>query len=106
MNDQRPCPRKKNTVPLAFAMRVIARALRALANKGLNVQGFRICRFTAWVCALRARRTLWICFQGASRAFRHFIQNLKKVSFFYSKRAPSSAKTEVLHENLKADLQL
>merc|ERR1711973_333838 len=31
-------------------------------------------------------------------SFRHFLKNLKKLYFFYSKRAPNPAKTEVLHE--------
>ena len=43
--------------------RVKARALRALANIGLNAQGFRICRFTAW--ASRASHALG---ERASRA--------------------------------------
>ena len=37
----------------------------------------------------------------ASRAVRHFQKNLKKVSFFYSKRASSPVKTEVLPKKKK-----
>ena len=46
----------------------------------------------------RARLDTFRGFGTGLRAFWHFLKNLKKWSFFYSKRAPSPAKTEVLHE--------
>ena len=42
----------------------------------------------------------------ACAVIRHFLKNLKKMPFFYSKRPPIPAKTEVLHENLKTVLPM
>ena len=49
----------------------------------------------------RALRALFIATDRALSIWwlvRHFLKNLKKLSSFYSKRAPSPEKTEVLHE--------
>ena len=55
-------------------------------HKGFGTERVRLGTFRGFGTGLRASRV------------SHFLKNLKKVSFFYSKRAPSLPKTDVLHE--------
>ena len=61
---------------------------RSRASRALHRYGSRASALSIW----------WLLPQ--------FLKNLKKLSFFYSKRASSPAKTEVLHEKLKIVLPM
>ena len=73
------------------------RARLGTKNRGFGTERARLGTFRGFGTE-RARLDTFRGFGTGLRAFRHFLKNLKKWSFFYSKRAPSPAKTEVLHE--------
>ena len=96
--------------PTAFAFRLVRpRVLRALGRedwKMLVLPAFLTRRspIKAWMYAafafavLCTRLARWVRFARSQACSRHFLKNVKKMSFFYSKRPPSLPKTEVFHE--------
>ena len=66
--------------------------------RGFGTERARLGSFSGFGTGLRASRASHAPNHRASRAVRHFLNNLKKVSFFYLNRASSSSKTEVLPE--------
>ena len=90
-----PQPHSRQRLKEAWAQNVQDQAfLDALAQ---NVQDQAFQRLRHRMCKTRHFKRLW----HRTCKTRDFLKNLKKLLSFYSKRAPTCSKPEVLHEKLK-----
>ena len=91
-------------VTTAGALRLLPKIERGLGTerarlgtfRGLGTERARLGTFSGFDTE-RARLGTFRGFGTERARLGTFKKNLKKLSFFYSKRAPSPAKTEVLH---------
>ena len=86
-------------------VRVVGEHSRASPTTGYDAPGLECTRLPNFPPS-RPRNARFARSLAACAVIRHFLKNLKKLSFLYSKRASNLSKNEVLNEKLKTVLPI